>query len=311
MLDIVQKCSVARKLYRDRGPRHLLNETWSHLILKSPLAPYLRATLGETRQQQLLAYLLVGYWPDVREPRSFNEKVIHRKLFTDNEQFAVVENKWRVREYVRERVGDEVLPEVYHVTDDPATIPFDELPDEFVIKPSHTSGSVLIFDEGDPLDETAVRQRCRDWLSQGQFDNKLEYWYDDIEPRIIVEERLRDDHHDVPPDFKFFVFHGRVEYIEVDFDRFSGHTRRFYDQEWTPQEFTQKFPMAPEVEEPKLLDSMIDIAETLGSEFDFIRVDLYQLNDERIVFGELTVAHASGMGAFDPQWYDFELGHLW
>jgi hypothetical protein len=94
-------------------------------------------------------------------------------------------------------------------------------------------------------------------------------------------------------------------------DRYEDHKRRFYDRNWNPLEFELKFPLAPTIERPNMLNEMIDVAEQLGQEFDFIRVDLYKLNNDRVVFGEMTVAHGSGGEQFRPEKYDYEFGSLW
>jgi hypothetical protein len=236
---------------------------------------------------------------------------MYRKLFTDKDLFSTIEDKWNVREYVSERVGDDILKEVYHVTDDPGSIPFDSLPDEFVIKPTHTSGSVILVEENEQLDRESIKAQCREWLDTTYGSIKGEYWYEDVKPQILIEERLRGKDSDIPRDFKLFVFHGRVEYIEVDFDRHSNHTRRFYDRNWEPQDFTLRYPLGPELDKPNQLNEMIDIAETLGEDFEFIRVDLYRTSGRDIAFGELTITPESGGGRFVPRKYDFEFGSLW
>lgn len=306
----MNKLSTLKEIYRKEGFRSMIQRSGEYVLVNSPLSPYLKRSLGKNYYHKVYSRMKLGYWPRIRDPRTFNEKVIHRKLYTDNDLFSVIEDKWRVREYVSERVGNDILPTVYHVTTDPDTIPFDSLPEEYVIKPTHLSGPVVLVDAGEDLDRDAVTARCREWLDR-THEMEGEYWYSAIEPQVLVEERLRDDEHGVPPDFKFFVFHGRVEYIQVDFGRFSEHTRRFYDREWTPQEFMLEYPLGPDIERPAKLDEMIDVAETLGREFEFIRIDLYNVNDEEIVFGEMTVAPASGGKPFTPRECDFELGALW
>jgi len=287
------------------------SDLWKYIFIYGPIAPHLKRILPEVLHQKLLAYPQVGYWPDIRNPKSFNEKLLHRKLFTDNNQFSVVEDKFQVRQYVADRVSDDVLPEVYYSTDNPSTIPFEELPDAFVIKPSHLSGPIHIVDDKQSVDYELIIESCETWLDQSHGSIRGEYWYHEIEPKIIIEERLRDDESNIPLDFKFFVFHGCVEYIEVDIDRFENHTRRFYDRNWNPQEFGVKYPVGRIIDEPEQLEEMIHVAEKLGADFDFIRVDLYQPNGECVVFGELTVAHGSGEERFTPQEYDFKLGELW
>lgn len=284
---------------------------WKYIFIYSILAPHLKRILPSVLHQKLLVFPQIGYWPQIREPRTFNEKILHRKLFTENEQFSTVEDKWQVRDYVSTQVGEDILADVYYLTDDPSTIPFDELPDEFVIKPTHLSGPVRIVDKKATEDWEAMRNTCERWLSQRHGEIRNEYWYSSIKPRVIVEERLRDDEHDVPLDFKFFVFHGEVKYIQVDMDRFSEHSRRLYDREWNPLEVSLKYPKGPVISEPEKLDKMVSVADQLGDEFDFIRVDLYQLNDQRVVFGELTVGPGSGEERFKPVDYDFEFGSHW
>ena len=305
------KLGTLKEIYHEEGLQSVFKQRGKHILISSPIAPYLKSILGRRLHHKLYMFLRLGYWPHIKNPRSFNEKILRRKLYTNNDLFSVVGDKWRVREYVSKKVGDGILPEVYHVTDNPETIPFDELPEEYVIKPTHMSGPITFVGEGDEPNRNSIKQSCEEWLNTTYGSMKEEYWYSEIKPRIIVEERLKDEEHGIPPDFKFFVFHGNVEYIEVDIDRHTNHKRTLYNKEWEPQEFEYKFPLGPTISKPERLSDMIDIAESLGEDFDFIRVDLYQVNNEEIKFGELTVGPESGGGKFSPQKYDFKLGSLW
>lgn len=307
----MSKGGKIKNIYYQKGVKSLINEIAKYVLISSTLAPYLKKLFGKLLHHKIYIYLQLSYWPQIREPRSFNEKIMYRKLFTDNDLFPVVEDKYRVRDYVSDKVGDEVLPELYHVTQDPSTIPFDSLPDEYVIKPTHMSGPIIFVDENQQPDRTSIKNSCQEWIFQTYGDLREEYWYEQITPRILIEERLRDQNHGTPPDFKFFVFHGQVEYIQVDTDRFTDHKRRIYDENWNPQDFELKFPLGPTMEEPAKLEEMIEISERLGEDFEYIRVDLYEIDSERVVFGELTVAHGSGEEQFRPQKYDFKLGKLW
>ncbi len=296
--------------HRGNGIKSSIRETKDYFLARGG-SKYSKTILGKRYHHKLYMYDRLGYWPEIKNPRTFNEKIMHRKLYTDNKLFSTVEDKWRVRDYIAGKVGDDILPEVFHVTDDPKTIPFDQLPEEYVIKPTHMSGPIIFIDEDEESDRSSIRQSCEKWLNTTYGTVKEEYWYSKIKPRIIIEERLKDDKYDVPPDFKFFVFHGNVEYIQVDTNRVTNHKRRFYDKNWNAQEFKLKYSLGPVIDEPNSLDKMINIAEKLGNDFDFIRVDLYKLNNDRIVFGELTVAHGSGGEQFKPQKYDFKFGSLW
>ncbi len=306
----MSKIGTLVETYREDGLKSSANEI-KRFFLSGSGAKYTKSALGKRYHQKLYMYDRLGYWPKIKNPRTFNEKILHRKLYTNNELFSIVGDKWKVRNYVSGKLDEDILPEVYHVTDDPTTIPFDELPDDYVIKPTHMSGPIIFIDENEKPNRSSIQQSCYDWLNTTYGSIKEEYWYSKIKPQIIIEELLKDKKNEYPPDFKFFVFHGKVEYIEVDTDRHTNHKRRFYDRNWNAQEFELKFPLGPVIDKPNSLDKMINIAEKLGSGFDFIRVDLYELNGERIVFGELTVGPESGGGQFRPLKYDFEFSSYW
>ncbi|ELY37681.1 ATP-grasp fold amidoligase family protein [Natronorubrum tibetense] len=297
--------------YEDERIVGILKAVWVTTIYLTPLFYVLERLLGEEFHEKLIRAPRLGYWPNISYPQSFNEKLLHRKLYTDDERYAMVADKWRVREYVNEKVGDEILNEVYHVTDDPRTIPFDELPEKFVIKANHGCGWNIFVEDREDANFDEIISQCEEWLDSTYGERRREYWYPEIEPKIIVESFIESDTQEVPRDYKFFVFNGRVEYVEVDFDRFNDHTRRFFNRDWEPQGFTLEFPLGPTAEEPSQLDEMIKIAEALGEDFDAIRVDLYQPTEDTILFGEITVAHGSGGEKFVPLEYDFKFGSFW
>ncbi len=305
------KIRSLRTLYNKGGLKLIVGDTTEYILMQSVVAPYFKMVLGKPLHQKLFSYRHLGYWPNIENPQSFNEKIIHRKLYTNNEIFSIVEDKSAVRDYVASKVGSHILPDVYQITDDPSTIRFQSLPEKYVVKPTHMSGPVILIKDSDMAEVDTIQDACYEWLTQTYGNAKEEYWYQKIDPQIIVEEYLSDKNGNVPDDYKFFTFNGRVEYIQVDTDRFTDHKRRFYDRNWEPQEFKLKYPLAPPTKEPKNLGKMISIAEQLGSEFDFIRVDLYQPDNNRVVFGEMTVAHGSGIERFSPQKYDFILGKMW
>lgn len=313
----------AAEIARRQGLDELINKTKNYIdnrfsigyqFQSGPAAPYLKKILGDLLHQKLLARSRLGYWPRIQDPRTFNEKILHRKLYTNNELFSTFEDKWAVREYVSDKVGDWILPDVYHVTDDPETILLSTLPEEFVVKPTHMSGPIIIVDETDSPDPHYIKSKCRNWLRQGYGQLKEEYWYEDIEPRIIIEERLNDDRYYVPKDYKMYVFHGRVEFISVYEDRFdeSKPTKlSYFDRNWNYIDVRKAYIKGGYCTKPDRLPKLISISERLSNEIDFIRVDLYLDRQKNIHFGELTVAEGSGMNPFSPSKYDFKFGSHW
>ncbi|MDG5821324.1 ATP-grasp fold amidoligase family protein [Natronococcus sp. A-GB7] len=300
----------AQKAYRKGGVRHLFNEIWERTVFRSKISYILKQAIGKEQHERLGMAPLVGYWPDFENPRSFNEKIAYRKLKTNKSCFSTLSDKYLVREYVKERVGEEYLTDLYHVTDNPETIPFEELPDKFVIKANHSSGRNRIVTNKSDIDTTEIKYECRQWLSE-DFDGLREYWYTEIKPRITIEEFLDDDLYEVPLDYKFFVFDGEVEYVQVDYGRFGAHTRSIYDNNWEEQPFEYIYPKAPPIDKPDSLEEMIEVAESLADNLNFVRVDLFDVEGGGIYFGEMTFAPEGGTGRFQTKEYDFAVGSHW
>ncbi len=267
---------------------------------------YSTATLYE----KLRARYNLGYWPCFKNPRTFNEKIIHAKLFGNIRSADKLADKYAVREYVEEKVGAHILNKLYFIGECPDDIPFDTLPEKFVIKTTHGSGGIFIVKDKEQADYEKLRQNITNSLGQrfGYITNEL--WYLKIKPKIIIEELLEDNEHGIPFDYKFFCFHGKCHFVQVDLDRFSNHTRSFYSPDWILQDFALLFPQGRSVSKPENLADMIKIAEKLAADFDFVRIDLYSVNNE-VRFGEITFAPGAGWEPFNPANKDLELGKLW
>lgn len=300
------------RIKRD-GPPEVLRRLGRRLVNYSRLAPRTQRVIPTPLVEQLVASEpnRLGYWPDITSPVTFNEKIIHRKLFGDQEQLALLEDKIANRERVRERVGDEYLITLYHVSDDPDTIPFEELPNTFVLKAGHGSGLVEVIGPNDDPDPDQLRNRCHKWLASDYGRRTNERFYDRIPRRILVEERLENSDGPVPVDIKCFVFHGRVSHFGVISDRFDGPRARIYDRTWTPLPVEYGYPLAPPIDKPQALDELIKVAEAVAGDLDHLRVDMYHPQPDRVVVGELTPTTGAGWNGFEPQSFDRYLGTKW
>jgi hypothetical protein len=115
----------------------------------------------------------------------------------------------------------------------------------------------------------------------------------------------------LPADYRFFVYHGRVHYVQVDDDRFNGQWRIVHDRQWRVMPVTFKHPLpATPPARPARLDEMIAMAETIGADFDFVRVDLYD-TPGGILFGEATFYPGAGLAAYEPAAWDEIFGAPW
>jgi hypothetical protein len=225
---------------------------------------------------------------------------------------ALLADKWRVREHVGCVLGDGVLNEIFCAVPRPEKIDFDALPNQFALKMNNACGRNIFIRDKRTLDIPEVVSQLHRWLDQPYGIWSHELYYPQIPPMILVERFLfGPDGTSVPTDYKFFVYHGRCEYIRLDRGRFADHTRRFYDRNWTPQSFAKGLPLGPPAERPPQLEAMIEMAEALARGRDFLRIDLYLLPGGKIVFGEITQTDGAGSSRFTPVSADFLMGTFW
>jgi TupA-like ATPgrasp len=252
-----------------------------------------------------------GRYPNLMRPRTFNEWIARRKALDRRPILTCFADKYAVREFVSKRVGSHILTELYCVTRDVAEIPFDSLPNRFVVKPTHGSGWVTVVRDKSQLDRDALLKQCRTWLASDYYKLRREWPYKNVVPQIIIEEFIDNGATEPASDVRFYVFGGKVELIQVDVGRFVGHERAFLDQNWNELPIKMRYPpVAAGVPKPPHLAEMLQIAEALGKDVDFVRVDLYDTG-RRIVFGEITTTPVCGCGQFEPQSIDVQLGRLW
>jgi hypothetical protein len=247
----------------------------------------------------------LGTYPNLLCPRTFNEKVLYRMAFDRRPILITVQDKYAAREYVRQRVGEHVLPRWYWVTKTPADIPFDSLPDRFVVKATHGSGFNYLVPEKARVDWADVMANCALWLSRNYYSDNREWAYKHIEPRIIVEEFIGDATGRSALNHKIFVFGGRAQLIQVDaVDRCDN-----YDLSWNRLDLRGRRDPIGGVPRPALLRDLIECAETLGAGLDFLRVDLYVT--KKVYFGEMTLYPSAGLKKFFPRKWNRHFGDLW
>lgn len=256
-----------------------------------------------------------GYELNLMNPLSYSEKVVWKKIYDRNPLLPVVTDKYRVREYLRYILGEkgaqDILVPLLYVTDKPETIPFDNLPEEYIIKPNHASGRHIIIEKSSVVNRRQIIVQCRKWLSKPYGLKAHEWAYQRINRKIVVEKLLRDENGRLPNDYKFFIFHGKCDLIIVVYERFVDKSVSYYTPEWELLDIRDKDKQATyRQRRPENLDSMISLAELLGAHFDAVRVDLYLIN-KKIYFGELTNYSLSGRSGLAPRSYDYELGSKW
>jgi len=249
----------------------------------------------------------LGAWPDLEHPRGFNEKIMFKMLHDRRPVLTLFSDKLRVRDYVRQVAPALALPTLYWWSPRADSLPFEALPDQFVLKANHGSGWNLIVANKAELQRSDLVRLGRRWLKSDFTIVGREWAYRDIRRTLYAEQRLRGADDAVPPDYKLFVFGGKVRLIQVDRDRFTRHTQVLYDANWNYVEGTVAAMQGPPIDRPPSLSLMIEAAEGLSASVDFLRVDLYDI-DGRVCFGELTSSPNKGLSPFRPGALDERLG---
>ncbi len=243
--------------------------------------------------------------------RTYNEKLQWLKLYDQIEKKRDLTDKYKVREYIKKKIGSQYLVPLLGNWKRSSQIEFDKLPKSFVLKCNHGSGWNIIIQDKTKADWKAICQQLDEWMDEDYcYKSGFELQYSGIERRIIAEELLNEEGHDLR-DYKVFVFSGRAQLVQVDIERSTDHRRNLYTRDWQYISEGICYPMAPDVEvpKPKCLDELIGVAEELGKEFIHVRVDFYIVNDH-IYFGEMTFSHGSGTEKFTSKDFALKMGSL-
>lgn len=246
---------------------------------------------------------------DLKHPKTYNEKLQWLKLYDRRPEYTMMVDKYEVRKYVAEKIGEEYLIPLIGVYDSVDEIPWEELPDKFVLKCTHGSGSNILCNDKKELDIQMAKKKLRKWMKKNFFWVFREWPYKNVKPRIVCEKYMVDESGIELKDYKIFCFDGEPKLIQVDFDRFRDHKRNIYDLDWNLVDLTIKYPRDPNktIARPDKLDEMLDVARKLSAGIPHVRVDLYSIGD-KIYFGELTFTHGAGYEPFYPESYNELLG---
>lgn len=250
--------------------------------------------------EKMIFWCKMGYIPDFKNPDAWGDYICNRKFYGDYRLLAGIADKYKVRNYVEDRVGSEYLNELYDVVDSVQDISesrYQSYPTVFVVKPNHASERVYINKKRDYL---SFKKHTGDFLHE--FGNRNnEFHYKLINKKILVEEYLNPQQEPLR-EFKSWVFNGKVEFVVPSLSVYESKLRndyrfRLYTRNWQEPDIQVRTNPAPVVKRPKQLDEIIEISEALAKGWEFIRVDLF-LADGKIKFGELTPTPSAGRSFF-------------
>ena len=242
---------------------------------------------------------------NLKNPVLYNEKLQWIKLYDRHSEYSDMIDKYEVRKYIAQTIGDDYLIPLFGVWNSFDDIPFNTLPNQFVLKCTHDSGGIVICKDKQSIDLNSTRSFFIKRLSKNYYRTPNREWaYKNIRPRIIAEKLMVDESKNELKDYKIYCFNGKPQIVQVDFDRFIDHKRNFYSLDWKYQPFSLKYPTAPDItiNKPQNFLLMLDLAKKLSYEKMHVRVDLYAI-ENKIFFGELTFYHGGGYEIFyPPEW---------
>jgi hypothetical protein len=268
--------------------------------IRTPARRAVRA-LPDGLYLRLRFLLVMRRIPHLRNPRTFSEVIQWLKLHGNLERYAPYADKYEVRQYVARTIGSQYLIPLIGVWDEFDQIPWDDLPQQFVLKSTHGCGDNFVCRDKSATDLARVRQTVTKWMSANFYHEHREAQYRNVVPRLIAEAYLEDDSGGLR-DYKFSCFEGIPFLLEVMSNRGPGMTVNLYDRQWNLLPVTTKgySNSAKPLTRLALLDDMLDAVTKLSARFPFVRVDLYYV-DEKVYFGELTFTPANGFIAYEPK----------
>lgn len=285
-----------------KNPRLFFQVVLSHL---SPLIK------DDATFIKMMWKLNMNYPLNLKNPKTFSEKLQWMKLYDRKSEYTLMVDKYAVKKYVADIIGEEYIIPTLGVWDRVEDIEWDKLPNKFVLKCTHDSGGLVICRDKQNLDKKVSSEKLRFSLNRDYYMSNREWPYKNVPRRIIAEKYIEPtpELNDLP-DYKFFCFNGEPKFCQVISGRQTRMCIDFFDREWKHQPFHEpkEFPFATtKLEKPKNYDIMLNLASKLAFNKSFSRIDFYDI-DGKIYFGEITFYPTSGIGGFEPEEWDYTFG---
>lgn len=262
---------------------------------------------------KVLYRVIMGRKLNLKNPKEYNEKLQWLKLNDRKPEYSTMVDKYEVRGYIEDLLGAKYLIPCLGIYDSVDDIDIDALPDKFVLKCTHDSGSVEICKDKSSFDIEGARHRLSQAMKRNYYATYREWPYKYVKPRIIAEGYLEGDGGDLK-DYKVMCFNGEAKIIEVHENRFvegKVHTQTFYDREWNIVPLTQVETVTVDRpgERPRQLDEIIRLSELIAKDMYHARIDWY-IERDKIYFGEITFFDGSGFESFSTPEMERMLGDM-
>lgn len=283
-----------KKLVRNREWRVKISDFLGFI----PDRPYLK----------MVYYMKTGKRLNLENPVGFNEKLNWLKVNNKHSEYTKLVDKYEVRQVIKEKIGDGYMFPLYGVWNSYDDIDFDKLPNEFVLKCTHDSGSVKIIHNKAEINHKVLGKFFENRLKVNPFNLGREYPYKDVPPRIIAEKFMGEGK--MPLDYKFFCFHGEPIIMFVASERETDCKHTVFDMDFNRVkeiDFYVHNASTVELKKPVHFEQMKELSRELSKDIPFVRIDFYEI-DGQVYFGEYTFFPAGGFYLFKPDSYEKKLG---
>lgn len=251
---------------------------------------------------------------NLKKPQTFNEKLQWLKLYDRNPEYITMVDKYEVRKYITEKIGEEYLIPLLGVWDSFDEIDFNKLPDKFVLKCTHNSGGLVICEDKTKMDIEKVKERLENGLTRNYFYYGREWPYKNIQPKIIAEQFIEEERNFISESlivYKVFCFNSVPKIVQViQNDKRPNETIDYFDVEWNLLGLKQNYPNSEvHIEKNECIDKMFELSQQLSEGIPFVRVDWY-ISKNKLLFSEFTFYSDSGFARFNPEEWDYKLGEM-
>ncbi|HOJ10478.1 MAG TPA: ATP-grasp fold amidoligase family protein [Clostridiales bacterium] len=242
-------------------------------------------------------------------PQTFNEKLLWLQIHDHNPLYTKLADKYLVKKNVADTIGEKYVTPLIGVWNSADEIPFEKLPNEYVLKCNHDCGSVFIKRSGDTVNEKKIRKKFNKALKRNYYDVGRVWSYKNIKPLVFCEELISTKDGKVPKDYKIFCFDGEPKFAFVASNRGEDTKFDFYDMNWNRIPVKQHYPNSKlDIPKPEQFNEMVECARKLSKNIPQVRVDFYIDANGNVIFGEMTFCHFSGKEPFEPEEYDSLFG---
>ena len=244
----------------------------------------------------------------LNNPKLYNEKLQWLKLYDRREVYTLLVDKYRVRKYIADVLGEEYLIPLLGKWDSPEDINFDILPEQFVLKCNHDSGSVIICKDKETFNQEKAKVFLQKKMETNHYYLGREWPYKSVRPCIIAEKYMTPEDSDALVDYKYFCFDGEPKIMYWSKDKAEDPRTDFFDMEFNHLPIRMRDPNSEVLpEKPANFEKMKEIAKRLSSGFPHVRIDFYEINGQ-IYFGEFTFYHCSGFVEVKQEEWNNRLG---